>query len=101
MYKFSEQTDRKLTLTVNFDTNRGMISAMREVIRQVSGGAICKQGCVNTAEYTMLVENLNPNLFVQEFSGAQEPEFIEVTPRIEVINGKKCWVYVSLLDQIV
>lgn len=49
----------------------------------------------------MNVENMDEVNLTSNFNILEEPEIVEVKPRVEIINGKICHIYKSNMDSFV
>lgn len=92
----------KLTLTMHYSNPNefnGMIERVKSLVRN---GSICheeKHG--KDSRYVMNIENMDEVDVISNFNILEEPEFVEVIPRVEEINGKKCLIYRSNMDSFV
>lgn len=90
---------QKLTVTMHYTSQTELNGMMERVKSLVRNGSICheeKHGM--ESRYCMNVESMDEVNLTSTFNMLEEPEIIEVKPRIEVINGKICHVYRSNMD---
>lgn len=100
--KQNNPTPQKLTVTMHFSNQTELNGMMERVKSLVRNGSICheeKHG--KESRYCMNVESMDEVDILTNFNILEEPDFIEVTPRVEIINGKKCLIYKSNMDLIV
>ena len=93
---------QKLTVTMHYTSQTELNGMMERVKSLVRNGSICheeKHG--KESRYCMNVENMDEVSLTANFNILEETDFIEVTPRVEIINGKKCLIFKSNMDLIV
>jgi hypothetical protein len=96
------EVPHKLTLTMHYSNTNEFNGMLDRVKSLVKNGSICheeKHGI--NSRYVMEVENMDNIDILEKFNILEEPEFVEVTPRVEIINGKKCLIYRSNMDSFV
>jgi len=90
---------QKLTVTMHYTNQTELNGMMDRVKTLVRNGSICheeKHG--KESRYCMNVENMDEVNLTANFNILEEPEIVEVKPRVEIINGKMCHVYRSIMD---
>lgn len=100
--KQNNPTPQKLTVTMHFSNQTELNGMMERVKSLVRNGSICheeKHGY--ESRYTMNVENMGDVNLTSNFNILEEPEIVEVKPRVEIINGKTCHIYKSNMDSFV
>lgn len=88
----------KLTITLNYADKADVYKLLQRVQKLVRCNSICHQEKMGNSRYAFVVEDLSEVNISSDFDFMQEPDMVEVTPRVEKINGKTCHVYVSKMN---
>lgn len=88
----------KLTITLNYADKADVYKLLQRVQKMVRSNSICHQDKMGSSRYAFVVEDLSEVNISSDFEMMEEPDIIEVTPRVENINGKTHHIYVSKMN---
>jgi hypothetical protein len=92
--------DKKLTVTIHYNDLIELTRLISMMRKTVVGGSSCRHEDYRDGNYSMIVENLNTEQFCENLTILEEPDFVLVKPRVEIIGGKVCHFYLSKMDEL-
>lgn len=89
---------KKLSITLSYDSQKDLTMMLSQIGRRVGQSSVCHEEGFKSGGYSYTVEDLSEINVLTEFNIYEEPDMIEVKPRVEIINGKICHVYASKIE---
>jgi hypothetical protein len=89
---------KKLSITISYENQKELSRMLFDIKNRVGHSSICHEETFKGGNYSYTVEDLQGVNILSDFNILEEPDMLEVTPRIEKINGKTCHVYVSKMN---
>lgn len=96
--KSKNGNQKKLSITISYDNHKELTMMLSQIRRRVGHSSVCHEESFKDGNYTYVVEDMQEINILSDFNIFEEPDILEVKPRIEIINGKTCHVYASKMN---
>lgn len=89
---------KKLSITISYENQKELAKMLSDIKHRIEFSSVCHEETFKGGNYSYTVEDMQQVNILSDFNILEEPDMLEVTPRIEKINGKTCHVYVSKMN---